>query len=208
MTKAEKISKIPIEDIVKMGGNERPTLEKYVKILRTSYNTRMKSIKKSGEFSHADQALKKSLKNSIKKPVDKMTRNQLLLEFAAYSSFFNSQTSSIKGIRKVNIDQDKRLFGTDKRGRPLRRMSNDERERFWDLYDEFAIQKKASFTNFGYNQVQEYITKMVVGGVDIVNTNLMELLDTLEDSLDKGYYEENVRSVPNVYSGRGDVFPF
>lgn len=208
MTEAEKISKIPIEDIVKMGGDERSTLEKYVKLLRTSYNTRMKSIKKAGEFSHADQALKKSLKNRIRKPVDKMTRNQLLLEFAAYSSFFNSQTSSIKGIRKVNLEQDKRLFGTDNRGIPLRRMSSAERERFWEVYDEFAVQKKASFTNFGYNQVQEYITKMVVGGKDLVNTELTELLDTLENSLDKGYYEENIRSVPNVYSGRGDVFPF
>ena len=112
-TQAEKIASIPIEQIIKMSGKERKTLENYVRTLRGGYKRRVQSFARKGLTSHAQIAFEGTIPD--KKPVQltKMTRNQLILEFARYSKFFNDVTSSEAGIKKVNREQDIRIFGQD-----------------------------------------------------------------------------------------------
>lgn len=205
-TKAEKIAVIPIENITKMTNNDRKILEKYVTTLRVGYKRRVQSFAKKGLVSHAQIALEGTI--SDKKPIQltKMSRNQLILEFARYSKFFNDVTSSEAGIKKVNRAQDIRLFGKDAKGRPKYSMSQDERTRFWQLYEEYQNQNPSKFVNYGYNTVQQAITEITLRGNELTSENLVVLMNKLDDILEKSYFEENLRSVPDVYSGRGISF--
>lgn len=205
-TQAEKIASIPIEDITKMSGKDKKVLEKYVKTLRAGYKRRVQSFARKGLVSHAQIALEGTIPD--KKPVQltEMTRNQLILEFARYAKFFSDVTSSEAGIRSVNRAQDIRLFGADSRGRPKYSMSQEERTRFWQLYEEYQNQNPSKFVNYGYNTVQQAITEMTLRGNELTSENIIVLMDKLDDILEKGYFDENLRSVPNVYSGRGPTF--
>lgn len=204
-TKAEQIASIPIENIVKMSGGDRRTLQRYVTTLRSGYKRRVSSFKRAGVISHAQIALEATLPpKSIQ--LTKMTRNQLILEIARYSKFFNDMTSSMEGIKKVNREQDIRLFGKDSKGRPKHTMSQEERTRFWSLYEEFQNQNPSKFVNYGYNKVQEAITEIALSGNELTRDTLTSLMDKISDALEAQYHEENLRSVPNVYSGRWNPF--
>lgn len=206
LTQAERIAKIPIEQISKMTNNQRKQLESYVRTMRTGYKRRAQSFARKGLVSHAQVALEGSLPS--KKPVQltKLTRNQLILEFARYANFFNSVTSSEKGIKEVNKAQDIRLFGKDAKGRPKHTMTQEQRTKFWSLYEEYKNQNPSKFVNYGYNKIQEGIAEMVSQGDELTSENLTELMDRLSDVLEQNETEENLRSVPNVFSGRGTGF--
>ena len=205
-TKAEKIASIPIEQIIKMSGKERKTLENYVSTLQRGYKRRVQSFARKGLTSHAQIALEGTIPD--KKPVQltKMTRNQLILEFARYSKFFNDITSSEAGIKKVNREQDIRIFGQDAKGRPRRTMTDTERQKFWSLYEEYENQHPTASSRYGSESIQQQIADAMFDTQTIGGDNLIDFLDRVENSLAQKTMEENLRSVPNVYSGRGTTF--
>ena len=138
LTRAEQISNMPIGQVIKLSGKEgRKKLESYIKSLRFGYKRRVQSFKKKGFISHAQIALEGTLPPGKEVQLTKMTRNQLILEFARYSKFFQDVTSSEAGIKEVNRQQDIRIFGTDERGRPKRTMTDTERQKYWSLYEEY-----------------------------------------------------------------------
>lgn len=206
-TKAEQIASIPIQEVIKRYGKNRKELEKMLRTLRTGYNRRVSSFKRKDLISHAQIAFEKE-GPPIKKPVQltKMTYNQLIYEIARYSKFFTSQTSSEKGIKAVNKAQDIRLFGADNRGRPKHSMSTEERQRFWDLYEEFKNQNPSKFVNFGYNMIQQTIADIASRGNELTTDNMMDLLNKLDDALEESYNELIMGDVPNVYSGDWNPF--
>lgn len=205
-TQAEKIASIPIEQIIKMSGKERKTLENYVRTLQRGYKRRIQSFARKGLTSHAQIAFEGTIPD--KKPVQltKMTRNQLILEFARYSKFFNDVTSSEAGIKKVNREQDIRIFGQDAKGRPRRTMSDTERQKFWSLYEEYENQHPTASSRYGSESIQQQIADALFDTQSIGGDNLIDFLDRVENRLAQKTMEENLRSVPNVYSGRGTTF--
>lgn len=205
-TKSEKIASIPIEQIIKMSGKERKTLENYVRTMRQGYKRRVQSFARKGLTSHAQIAFEGTIPD--KKPVQltKMTRNQLILEFARYSKFFNDVTSSESGIKKVNREQDIRIFGQDAKGRPRRTMTDTERQKFWSLYEEYENQHPTASSRYGSESIQQQIADALFDTQSIVGDNLIDFLDRVENRLAQKNVEENLRSVPNVYSGRGTTF--
>lgn len=205
-TQAEKIALMPIEDITKMSGKDRKTLEKYVKTLRSGYKRRVQSFERKGLVSHAQIALEGTIPD--KKPVQltKMTRNQLILEFARYAKFFNDVTSSEAGIKKVNREQDIRIFGQDAKGRPRRTMTDKERQKFWNLFEEYENQHPTATSRYGSESIQQQIADALFDTQSISGENLVDFLDRVEQRLAQHSIEENLRSVPNVYSGRGTTF--
>lgn len=206
-TKAEQIASIPIETIIKKYGKNRKEIVKIYRTLRTGYNRRVESFKRKGLVSHAQIAFEKE-GPPIKKEVQltKLTYNQLIYEIARYSKFFQSQTSSEKGIRNVNTAQDIRLFGADKRGRPKHRMSTEERQKFWELYEEFKNQNPSKFVNFGYNMIQQTIADIASRGNELTTDNMIDLLNKLDLALHESYSELIMEDVPNVYSGSWNPF--
>lgn len=205
-TQAEKIASMPIENITRMSANERKTLEKYVRTLRSGYKRRVQSFVRKGLVSHAQIAFEGTIPD--KKPVQltKMSRNQLILEFARYAKFFNDVTSSEAGIRKVNREQDIRIFGQDKKGRPRRTMTYQERQKFWGLFEEYENQHPTATSRYGSESIQQQIADAMFDTQAINGENLIDFLDRVEQRLAQRSSEENLRSVPNVYSGRGTSF--
>lgn len=205
-TKAEKIASIPIEQIIKMSGKERKTMENYVRTLRQGYKRRVQSFARKGLTSHAQIAFEGTIPDKKPVQVTKMTRNQLILEFARYSKFFNDITSSEAGIKRVSREQDIRIFGQDAKGRPRRTMTDTERQKFWSLYEEYENQHPTASSRYGSESIQQQIADALFDTQSIVGDNLIDFLDRVENRLAQKTMEENLRSVPNVYSGRGTTF--
>lgn len=206
MTQAEKISQIPIEDVVRLSGKEgRKQLEKYVSTLRAGYKRRVSSFQRKGLVSHAQIALEGTVPSTKPVQLTKMTRNQLVLEFARYSKFFQDKTSSEAGIKEVNKAQDIRIFGADQRGRPNRTMTDNERQKFWSLYEEYQNQQPTATSRYGSESIQQMIADAMFNTSGITGDNLVDFLDRVEARLAQKNLDENLRSVPNVYSGRGNI---
>lgn len=206
LTVAEQIAKIPIESIVKMGPGERKDLERYVSTLRRGYTRRVASFARKGLVSHAQISFEGSSPSNSKVQLTRMTRNQLILEFARYAKFFNDITSSEAGIKKVNQEQDSRIFGVDSKGKPKKTMSAQERERFWSLYDEYENQHPIATSRYGSESVQQFLADALFNPNSIDSDNIVDFLNKVEEGLANKALEENMRGVPNVYSGRGPAF--
>lgn len=205
-TQAEKYSEIPMEKIMRMSGQNRKELEKYVRTMRMGYNRRVQSFAKKGLVSHAQIAFEGASTGARPVQLTKLTRNQLILEFAKYAKFFSNITSSERGIKKVNREQDIRIFGKADGGRPKRTMTSSEREKFWSLYEEFNNQNPTATSRYGSESIQQQIAEAIFSPQELSGENLIDLLDRVEKSLSEKSTAENLRSVPNVYSGRGNPF--
>lgn len=206
LTKAEQIAKTPIDQVMKMSGDDINTLRKYVSTMRSSYIRRIASFKRKGIYSYAQDAFEKSLPSGRRGvDINKLSRNQLIFEFARYSSFFNSMTSSEKGIKNVNMEQDQRLFGTDSRGRPNFRMSEEQRKAFWSTYDRYLSTEPVGVNRYGYGTIQSKLADMVMSGEEISADNINDAIEKLNKKLEEND-SFNFEEGPNVYSGRGFTF--
>lgn len=197
LTKAEKISRIPAEEMSKKSADE---LRGYLKTLQTGYKRRVGSFKRKGLVSYAQIAFEESYKS--RRPISEMSRNQLLMGVVAYSKFFNEMTSTEKGIKLVNLEQDLRLFGTDERGRPLRVLSTKEREKFWRLYDKYKNENKAEFYSAYSEKVQQVLADLDFTSVSDIQEEIDKLFAELTKRVQQELDEENVNG-RNVHSGRG-----
>lgn len=215
LTKAEQIAKMSIEIFSKIKNDEagRKDLIQYVRTLRSGYNRRVSSFKRKGLKSYAQMSLEKSVPNSIRNtPVNKLTRNQLILEIARYSKFFNDATSSESGIKEINRQQDIRIFGKDKRGRPLKTMTQEEREKYWDLYEEFRNMFPQWRTQPFSESVQQLLADALFhedldeDSIPFESKTLMEKLNILEKNMRERQTILNLEDVPNVLSGKGPRF--
>lgn len=204
-TQAERISKIPIEQITSLSGKDRKKVESYVRTLMQGYKRRVQSFNRKGIVSYAQMSLEGTVPSTKPVQLTKLTRNQLILEFARYSKFFNDVTSSEEGIKRINREQDIRIFGKDARGRPRRTMTQQERQKFWSLYAEYENQHPNATSRYGSESVQQQIADAMFDTTS-VGDNLVDFLDRVEARLQQKSIDENLRSVPNVYSGRGNPF--
>lgn len=204
-TQAERISKIPIEQITSLSGKDRKKVESYVRTLMQGYKRRVQSFNRKGIISYAQMSLEGTVPSTKPVQLTKLTRNQLILEFARYSKFFNDVTSSEEGIKRINREQDIRIFGKDARGRPRRTMTQQERQKFWSLYAEYENQHPNATSRYGSESVQQQIADAMFDTTS-VGDNLVDFLDRVEARLQQKSIDENLRSVPNVYSGRGNPF--
>lgn len=208
-SKAEQIAAIPIEDIAKLSGESgRQKLLGYVKSLQYGYKRRVQQFKRRGESSYAQIALEKSMPaggQSVK--LTKLTRNQLILEFARYSKFFTAKTSTLEGIREENQLQDARIFGIDDEGNPRHQMSRADREKFWDLYYEYYNTYRATATSYGSETVQQQLADAIFGANNFPTDNIPEFLEEVENRLTGSQIITNSGGMGNVYSGRGDIIP-
>lgn len=203
-TKAQEISEIPLEEIMLLRGEPgMDILRGYVRTLRSSYKRRILSFRKKDLISHAQIALEGSLPPGKQPGLKEMSRNQLLLEFFRYSKFFKDQTSSEKGIKEVNKAQDVRIFGANSRGDPKRTMSNDEREEYWRLYEEFKNQYP-EWSIAPYSEDEQKVLAEAMFSIEgFSGLTLTQKLSRVRDLLEKRQIEQNLGDVPNVFAGRG-----
>lgn len=204
-TKAEIIANTPIEELMRLGGEQGAAkLREYLRALRYGYNRRVQSFRRQGIISHAEIAFNRSRATETKyKPVSKLNHNQLILEIARYQKFFTDKTSSIVGIREVETEQDKRIFGEDSRGRPLMRMSQQERADFWELYDEFMHQNRRFDNEVQSGQVQFMLRDAIYQDEGFKDMSFAEKLNYIRMAMDNDGEIPDIEDVANVRSGRG-----
>lgn len=207
LTQAEKIAKISPEQLGYLKGESgKKKLISYLRTLRTGYNRRVGAFSRKGLTSYAQISLEKSSPASLRGvQLNKLTRNQLIFEIVRYQKFFNDATSSEAGIKKVNREQDARIFGTDKRGRPLNTMSQEEREEYWDFYDEFKAQNK-EWSGQPYSEtIQQSLADLIFSEPGFKSLSLAEKLKRAKHKFERDLIKTTVEDMPNVYSGRGPI---
>lgn len=225
-TKAEIYSKMSSEELSKLSD---ATIRKFVRTMRSSYIRRAASLKKQGYYSFAAMKLENDFKQLAKRKnkgelpagykfrqsrenLKEMDRNKLLIEFFRYSEFFNSKTSTATGIKEIELEQDKRLFGVDVNGKPNKRMTSDERRLYWDVYNEFIRQNPGFKQLYSSEQVQEVFGDFVsidgtydepLGDMIINGKTLLEVLKEAKKKLDAMKAEEEANYLgPGVFTGR------
>ena len=139
--------------------------------------------------------------------VESMTRNQMLSEVFRLQDFVNAKTSTIPGARKVALEQDKRIYGVDKFGRPNYRMSVDEREKYWSLYQEFLNQNPSGERAYTSDKIQEFLGSMAKSNRGEKLDFNAETLDRLKQELDKSrdimqFEDEEEILYGSVFSGK------
>lgn len=202
-TKAEQIAKMSFDEISKLKGEEgRKQLVKYVQTLQAGYRRRVSSFKRQGEVSHAQIALERSFTPGSRGKISDMNINKLRFEFARYAGFFNSKTATLRGIREVNRQQDIRLFGADKSGKPNKTLTSQQREDYWSLYDEYLNQNPAH--SLASNQLQRIISSKEFLPEPGEEFDIQERIDAIRNEFEKMRTAiELEESMPNVHMGRG-----
>ena len=209
----EVIAEMPFEEIAKTKGTESgiKELSRYVNILKRGLSIRIAQVEKAGEYSYAlDKLDKANLKNIPASQIGKGRslkdrRNLLLQEIARYQAIFESQTSTVEGIREVNREQDTRIFGTDESGQPKDTLTSEERKEFWSLYEEYEKYDPTGNTRYGSSTAQQVIVDMYRSGSVDRATMLSEArrrLDEIKAQTEGGTIEE----IANVYAGRRPNF--
>ena len=128
-------------EITKMSKREIVSLLKQV---RGKYETRDKVLDRYSYkiYSPAKEKMDAYYKASGKIAPSKISRNRAYNEIFQIQQFFKAKTSDVKGAKEVMRDQDIRIFGATKTGRPKKRMTTDQRTRFWSLYEDFISTNK------------------------------------------------------------------
>lgn len=208
LTKAEQIARTSDIEISKLKGESgQKTLIEYVRTMRRAYTRRVASFKRAGLVSQAQIAFENSDSHKYPPDLKKLTRNQLLLEFYRYASFFNSETATKQGIAKVNREQDIRIFGKAYgKASPARTMTEQERTSYWQLYNEFINQSPEALGIYKSGNIQVFLGEAVFGDNQIPQGDLTGFFNQLRSRLEESRIKEN-RRLPNVFSGRGDSFP-
>ena len=203
------ISQIQSADIATW---KKEDYEKYLPQMIKKYNDRVRSFsnaKNKNVFSYAIDKMEDWLNNNtyakaargtlkMPNPTGDNRRDFARREVIAYriQEFFRAETSSVSGARRVARDQDARLFGVNARGNPVRRMTFEERQRFWAVYDEFLNQNK-EWSDKSY-RAQEVIASMVedgtiekVGKVGKYYSGMQEVLENARRRYQAGLDEED-----------------
>lgn len=202
LTQAEKLSKTSPEELSKLSGQEgRKKLIKDITRLRSAYKRRVDSFRRRNLISYAQIAFENSYPSGYK-PLSQMSRNQLIMEFFRYATFFNSETANIEGINKVNRQQDTRIFGADKRGKPIRTMTAEERVMYWQVYDEYKKQFPADVNMmFSSEQIQINVGEALFGGNRIETENLVDILTRVRLSIQEQKEREELNEFPTIFTG-------
>ena len=132
-----------------------------------------------------------------------MNVNRIRSEVFHIQEFFNSKTADVKGAREVMRNQDASIFGVDSKGRPLKRMSIEERTEFWATYEEFLNTYKNAEAIYGSDRIQQYLGDVMKGDKtkkSMFSAGLTERFNALNTMLRESEGEHHVE-LRNVRQG-------
>lgn len=189
-------------EVSKMSKREIVSL---LKQARSIYDKKTEILDKYSEkvYSPAKEKMDAYYKASGKPSPSKISRNRAYNEIFQIQNFFNAKTSTLKGAREVMRDQDARIFGLTKSGRPKKRMTTEQRTRFWELYEDFISTNKTAEYVFGYSNIWQELGNIVIKGK---SGDKLELFETLEERLLKNQETGTGFGTDTVFSGEWDSF--
>lgn len=197
---AEEISRLSTKD-----GSAQEMLRQF----REKLLFRMKAFDRAGKnvYSPALEKIDSYYdRNGVQSP-ESMNVNRIRSELFHIQEFFNSKTADVKGAREVMREQDARIFGTNERGTPLKRMTIEERTKFWSVYEEFLKTYKNAEAIYGSDKIQQYLGSLTLDdrkkkGVFMrEDTGLMQQMEALQKTLRENVGEYHADML-NVRQGR------
>lgn len=203
MAKVTKRSfqKITASEIGKM---KAPELRNLLRGVRQLYNAQSKTFQKYEKmvYSPAHEKMEQFYEDRGAKAPSRMNINQMRQELFRLQEFFDSETATVPGARKVQTDQDRRIYGVDKRGRPKYRMSTGQRKTFWSLFEEYKKLRPADVYEQS-NIVQQALGQMMVKnrGLDFSADTLEKLAYLVAEQRNRFHWEMDVD-----YDEEGSVF--
>ena len=174
---------------------------------RKKYSVRAKSLKRVSDkiYSPALEAMERYYEDVGVQSTEHVSRNRAYNELFNIRQFFNAKSSDVKEARKINIEQDKMLFGITKSGRAKFRMDTKQRKKFWDLYDDFTEFSKTAETAFGYQNIWSELATIVAEQPYLINDKLA-VFNLLENRLnhEKSERREGFDKDNTAFSGSWD----
>lgn len=202
-------------DPSQIGKMKNPELRELLRGARQLYNSQEKTFKRYEKtvYSPALDKMQDFYSDRGEKAVSRMRRAEMQQELFRLQEFFDSKTATVPGARKVMLEQDKRIFGVNEKGKPAQRMTLEQRKGFWSAYNEFVNLKKESYIrNMGSDTIQQYLGQMIVesakikgtGGFDFTAGTFNELIRRLEEQKAEEDWEMNNYEYgdSNVLSGK------
>ena len=201
----QKVLEMSIEDI---GQQNKSTLAKYYKSMRSALGKRMKTFREAGEFSHAYNVYEREFKKEIPMKVSEMTQGRLQKEVVRLKKFFEGETSTVEGAQEVNRRQDVMIFGaipgTDI---PNRTMSVTERKEYWDLFDEWYAQEYETHPKLQSSEIQNTLADLMYADTGEFNSMLLtEKMAFLSERASEEHEMDLRRKSSSVLRGKGSGF--
>ena len=134
---------------------------------------------KQSVYSPALEKMEDFYEDRGKQAPSRMNMNQIRNEVFRLQEFFDSDTSTVPGARKVQSEQDRRIFGTDKRGRAKYRMTVEQRSQLWSIFEEYKKMRPSDVME------QSNIVQQAIGQILIENDKIDFSMETLNKVMDK-----------------------
>lgn len=191
-------------DPSQIGKMKSPELRELLRGARNLFNQQEKTFKRyeKSVFSPALEKMRDFYEDREKNAPSRMNMNQMRNEVFKLQEFFDADTSTVPGARRVQAEQDRRIFGTDSRGRAKNRMTVEERTNFWTVFEEYKKMRPADVLEQS-NIVQQAIGQILIENdkIDFNMETLQKLIDKVEGQRNRFNWEMDVS-----YEGTGSVF--
>ena len=191
-------------DPSQIGKMKSPELRELLRGVRNLFNQQEKTFKRyeKSVFSPALNKMRDFYEDIGKNAPSRMNMNQMRNEVFKLQEFFEADTSTVPGARRVQAEQDRRIFGTDSRGRAKNRMTVEERTNFWTVFEEYKKMRPADVLEQS-NIVQQAIGQILIENdkIDFNMETLQKLMDKVEGQRQRFNWEMDVS-----YEGTGSVF--
>lgn len=191
-------------DPSQIGKLKAPELRELLRGARNLFNQQEKTFKRyeKSVFSPALDKMRDFYEDRGKNAPSRMNMNQMRNEVFKLQEFFDADTSTVPGARRVQAEQDRRIFGTDSRGRAKNRMTVEERTNFWTVFEEYKKMRPADVLEQS-NIVQQAIGQILIENdkIDFNMETLQKLMDKVEGQRQRFNWEMDVS-----YEGSGSVF--
>lgn len=201
-----KLKSMDATEISKLNQKEAAEM---LRQFREKFRYRQKAFDRAGKnvYSPALEKMEDYYdRNGVQSP-EAMNVNRIRSELFHIQEFFNSKTADVKGAREVIREQDARIFGTNERGTPLKRMTIEERTKFWSVYEEYLKTYKNAEAKYGSERIQQFLGDLTLGDRGKKNIfrkgdlGLMQQLNALNTMLRESEGEHHVE-LRNVRQGR------
>lgn len=201
-----KIKSMDASEISKL---DRKHAAELLRQFREKFRYRQKAFDRAGKnvYSPAMEKMEGYYeRNGVQSP-DSMNINRIRSELFHIQEFFNSKTADVKGAREVMREQDARIFGINERGTPNRRMTIEERTKFWSVYEEYLKTFKNAEAIYGSDKIQQFLGDITIGDRGKKNIfrkgdiGLIQQLNALNTMLRESEGEHHVE-LRNVRQGR------
>lgn len=162
----KRITEMTKSEIRKMTAKEAKEL---LGAVRQEVNERMEKLGRassknfySAEYEHQKDWISDHFESQKKSP-SRLRREEAVAELQRARDFLNAKSSTVAGAREIIRQQDERIFGiNEKTGKPNARLTRDQREMFWDLYDEFLAGDSTESIGWAkYSSLQNTIGKYI-----------------------------------------------